>query len=102
MKTALYGKDANWGRIVCAVGYAGVPIEPTKVNLYFGTLGGEERLHLFKDGEPHQIDEVVAARILEEVDLEVHVDLGMGSEEVVMWTCDLSHEYVSINGDYRS
>lgn len=102
VKTAIYGKDANWGRIVCAVGYSGVDLDPTKVNLHFGVLDGSKSLHLFKDGEPHNIDEAVASEILEMEDLLIHVDLGMGTESMSMFTCDLSHEYISINADYRS
>ncbi|KAI8899136.1 hypothetical protein BC833DRAFT_550811 [Globomyces pollinis-pini] len=104
VKTAIYGKDANWGRIVCAVGYSGVDIIPEKVNLNFSALNSSVplSLHLFKDGEPHEINEEVASKILENEDILIHIDLGMGTEEVSMFTCDMSHEYISINADYRS
>ncbi|KAJ3043975.1 hypothetical protein HDV00_003502 [Rhizophlyctis rosea] len=103
VKTAIYGKDANWGRIVCAVGYAGIPITPESVNLHFGPGDGSlPALHLFKDGAPYDVDEAKAAKILEKEDLVIRVDLGLGSGKANMYTCDFSHEYVSINADYRS
>ncbi|KAJ3050379.1 hypothetical protein HK097_008670 [Rhizophlyctis rosea] len=103
VKTAIYGKDANWGRIVCAVGYAGVPIVPERVNLHFGPGDGTlDALHLFKDGAPFDVNEEKAAAILEKEDLVIRIDLGLGSAKAQMYTCDFSHEYVSINADYRS
>jgi glutamate N-acetyltransferase / amino-acid N-acetyltransferase len=103
VKTAIYGKDANWGRIVCAVGYSGVDINPMKVNLHFAAaLKPNLSLHLFKNGEPHELDENVASKILSNEDLLIHVELGLGTESFSMYTCDMSHEYISINADYRS
>ena len=96
VKTAFYGQDANWGRILCAVGYSGVPIRPEKVDLWL------EDLQLVRSGRPYDVDEERAARILEQVDITVQLDLGMGDAEVTVWTCDLSHEYVSINAHYRT
>lgn len=110
VKTALYGKDANWGRVLCAVGYTeGLPegsIDPAKVSVSFvsGAAPGGE-LKLLVDGEPVEggVDEAVAAKVLAEEDLEILVSLGEGGgEEVKYWTCDFSHEYVTINGDYRT
>ncbi|KAJ3182600.1 hypothetical protein HDU85_002701 [Gaertneriomyces sp. JEL0708] len=101
VKTAIYGKDANWGRIVCAVGYSGVPIQPEKVNLHVGG-GSEELLYLFKDGAPFDVNEEKAAKILENEDILVKVNLGLGKEGAKMYTCDFSHGYISINADYRS
>lgn len=103
MKTAIYGKDANWGRIVCAVGYSGINVDPKKVNLHFSSLNQTNlSLHLFKDGEPFDINEEIASQILDHEDVLIHVDIGMGKESVSMFTCDFSHEYVSVNADYRS
>lgn len=104
VKTAIYGKDANWGRIVCAVGYSGVFIIPDKVNLYLGARSDDRKndLHLFKDGSPFDVNEEKAAEILENSDLTITVDLGIGAEVASMFTCDLSHEYITINADYRS
>lgn len=102
VKTALYGKDANWGRILCAVGYSGVQVDPYKTNVSFIPTDGTEKLKLLVNGEPEAVDEERASEILELHDLEIAVDLGLGDGKATFWTCDLSHEYVTINGDYRS
>jgi glutamate N-acetyltransferase/amino-acid N-acetyltransferase len=105
VKTALYGKDANWGRILCATGYAeGVDsVVPEETSVSFVPTDGSEELKLLVKGEPEQVDESRAAKILEAEDLEICVRLSEKSgEEAVFWTCDFSHEYVTINGDYRT
>ncbi|RDW70021.1 arginine biosynthesis bifunctional protein ArgJ [Coleophoma crateriformis] len=113
VKTALYGKDANWGRILCATGYSqisepGQPINevpeivPEKTSVSFIPADGSAELKLLVNGEPESVDEVRAAEILEHEDLEILVRLGGGKEEAVYWTCDYSHEYITINGDYRT
>lgn len=113
VKTALYGKDANWGRIMCAAGYAlisdpGQPINdvpalvPEKTNVSFIPTDGSPELKLLVNGEPEQVDEDRASEILAMEDLEIVVRLGTGKESAVHWTCDLSHAYVTINGDYRT
>lgn len=113
VKTALYGKDANWGRILCATGYSqisepGMPesavpeIIPEKTSVSFIPSDGSAELKLLVNGEPEQVDEARAAEILAVEDLEILVRLGGGKEEAVYWTCDFSHEYVTINGDYRT
>lgn len=125
VKTALYGKDANWGRILCAIGYApGImpaarekqlnqtkQVIPTMTSVSFIPADGSEELKLLVRGEPEEVDEVRAKQILEMEDLEILVRLedsdkfpadGSESHESVMYTCDLSHEYVTINGDYRT
>ncbi len=96
VKTAIYGQDANWGRILCAVGYSGVPVTPANVDLWLGDL------HLVHRGRPHEIDEARASEILAREAVDITVDLGMGEESVTVWTCDLSHDYVSINAHYRT
>lgn len=114
VKTALYGKDANWGRILCAVGYTqgtspGTVI-PEKTSVGFKPVDGSAELKLLVNGEPEAVDEARAAKILEHEDLEIVVDLaggargeeGKGGEEALYWFCDFSHEYVTINGDYRT
>ncbi len=107
VKTALYGKDANWGRILCAIGYtpnlsnAGTVI-PEKTSVSFVPTDGGAELMLLVRGEPENVDEERAKIILEEEDLEIKVDLGTGTEESSYWFCDFSHEYVTINGDYRT
>ncbi|KAJ2242023.1 glutamate N-acetyltransferase [Coemansia sp. RSA 454] len=103
VKTAFYGQDANWGRILCAVGYAGVALDTNKVNMAIYPGDNSDPLVLVKGGEPLlPVDEARASEILKQEDMRVRVELGLGSEEARMYTCDLSHDYVSINADYRS
>ncbi|KAH3900150.1 probable Arginine biosynthesis bifunctional protein ArgJ, mitochondrial [Saccharomycodes ludwigii] len=109
VKTALYGEDANWGRILCAIGYSKLndikSLKPEKLNVSFVATDGSEpkELKLLINGVPNlDLDEKRASQILALPDLEILVDLGTGSEKCQFWTCDLSHEYVTINGDYRS
>lgn len=103
VKTALYGRDANWGRILCAVGYSDVEVNTAKTNVSFVPADGSAELKLLVNGEPQDVDEVRASEILEFEDLHIKVDLGTGGgQHASFWTCDLSHEYVTINGDYRS
>ncbi|KIM94933.1 hypothetical protein OIDMADRAFT_206758 [Oidiodendron maius Zn] len=113
VKTALYGKDANWGRILCATGYSlisepGLPasdvpeIVPEKTSVSFMPSDGSPELKLLVNGEPESVDETRASQILEHEDLEIVVRLGGGQAEGVYWTCDYSHEYITINGDYRT
>ncbi|EPS42272.1 hypothetical protein H072_3750 [Dactylellina haptotyla CBS 200.50] len=104
VKTALYGRDANWGRILCATGYAGVSsVEPTKTNVSFIPTDGSKELKLLVNGEPENVDEKRASEILDMEDLEIRVSLGTGAgQEAVYYFCDFSHEYVTINGDYRT
>ncbi|KAI5479805.1 glutamate N-acetyltransferase / amino-acid N-acetyltransferase [Pseudohyphozyma bogoriensis] len=104
VKTALHGQDANWGRILCAVGYSSpnFTIDPTKVTVSFIPADGTAELKLLVNGEPEVVDEVRAKEILEMEDLEIRIELGLGEESATYWTCDLSYEYISINADYRS
>lgn len=106
VKTALYGKDANWGRILCATGYtegADDSIVPEETSVSFVPTDGSPELKLLVKGEPQEVDEARAAQILEHEDLEIRVRLSeKGGEDAVFWTCDFSHEYVTINGDYRT
>lgn len=113
VKTALYGKDANWGRILCAAGYAlisppGQPINdvpeiaPEQTSVSFVPTDGSPELKLLVNGEPEQVNEERASEILAMEDLEIVVRLGTGKKSAVHWTCDFSHDYVTINGDYRT
>ncbi|KAJ5906809.1 Arginine biosynthesis bifunctional protein ArgJ [Penicillium subrubescens] len=114
VKTALYGRDANWGRILCAVGYTqGVKdgvVVPERTSVSFRPVDGSPILKLLVNGEPEAVDEERASVILQNEDLEIEVDLGggekgaagCGGEDAVYWFCDFSHEYVTINGDYRT
>jgi glutamate N-acetyltransferase/amino-acid N-acetyltransferase len=107
VKTALYGKDANWGRILCAIGYApgNTCVRPQQTSVSFVPADGSEELKLLVNGEPQAIDEARAAEILEMEDLEILVQLSNKEKDVgeaTVYTCDFSHEYVTINGDYRT
>ncbi|GAA5999508.1 glutamate N-acetyltransferase [Rhodotorula paludigena] len=104
VKTALHGEDANWGRILCAVGYSQPPfeIDPTKVSVSLLPQDGTAPLKLLVNGEPENVNEERASEILKEEDIEIQIELGLGDEQATYWTCDLSHEYISINADYRS
>ena len=103
VKTALYGKDANWGRILCAIGYtqglsSSNTVIPSRTSVSFVPTDGSEALKLVINGEPETVDETRAAQILAEEDLEILVDLGggadgTGEEEASYWFCDFSHEY---------
>ena len=105
VKTAMYGQDANWGRIVCAVGYAGVELDPSRVSLWFVDADNDSaagNLQLLKDGQPFQTDEDRATALVRRHDIHVRIDLGKGEHTATMWTCDFSIDYVKINADYRS
>ena len=95
VKTALYGKDANWGRILCAIGYTpGITegtVVPERTSVSFVPTDGSAVLDLLVKGEPEKVDEVRAAKILQDEDLEIRVDLGTGGEEASYWFCDFSH-----------
>ena len=97
MKTAFAGEDANWGRIVMAVGRADEPMNRERMSVRFGDLWAA------RDGRVSpEYDEAKMSAYVKRRELEVAVDVGVGRASAVMWTCDLSHGYVSINADYRS
>jgi glutamate N-acetyltransferase/amino-acid N-acetyltransferase len=96
VKSALFGEDANWGRIVTAAGYAGVPFDPDKVSIWLGDL------LVAAEGTGLVFDEERAKEILEGREVAVTVDLNQGDADGVAWGCDLSYDYVRINGSYRT
>jgi glutamate N-acetyltransferase / amino-acid N-acetyltransferase len=96
VKTAFYGGDANWGRILAAAGRAGIDIDPNKACLWF------DDLQLVANGTPLNYDEKRANAIAAQPEVAVRLDLGLGSAEATIWTCDLTHDYVNINGHYRT
>jgi len=101
VKTALFGQDANWGRILCATGYAGVALDPTRTSVSFVPTDGSPELRVLLNGEPESVDEARAAEILAMEDLELVVNLGTnGGFAATYWTCDLSHE-VSLRETFR-
>lgn len=100
VKAAFYGEDANWGRIACAAGYSGAQFDTAKVNLRLQSVAGE--IELMRDGSGLVFDEEAAKQILQEREIFINLDLGSGEYQATSWGCDLSHEYVNINADYRS
>ncbi|HVO43737.1 MAG TPA: bifunctional glutamate N-acetyltransferase/amino-acid acetyltransferase ArgJ [Aggregatilineales bacterium] len=96
VKTAFYGGDANWGRIFMAAGRAGIAFDPARLSLWFGDL------QLVDKGMPLAYDETQANALAASKEVKVTLDLGLGGADFVVWTCDLSHEYVTINGHYRT
>lgn len=99
-KAAIYGHDANWGRILCALGYSGVSFLPDKVELFFESAAG--RIAIYRDGVAADYSETKATQILSEPEVRVIVDMKAGSFEATAWGCDLTYDYVKINADYRS
>ena len=100
VKAAFYGEDANWGRIACAAGYSGAQFDTAKVNLRLQSAAGE--IELMRAGSGLVFDEEAAKQILQEREILINLDLGSGEYQATSWGCDLSHEYVNINADYRS
>lgn len=100
VKAAFYGRDANWGRILCALGYSGVPFSPESVRVSFRSAAGE--IAVCENGMPLPFDEQKASSVLDRPEVLVLVDLGGGNGTGRAWGCDLTCEYVRINGDYRS
>lgn len=99
-KAMIYGHDANVGRIMCALGYAGVDFDPDKVELF--CENDEKRIQICKGGLLTDFDEEEATEILSSPEVRVVVDMKMGDEEATAWGCDLTYDYVKINADYRS
>lgn len=101
VKTAVYGGDPNWGRVLMAAGNSGVVLDPTRVALWFAGDGGAE-FQVVAGGTPLPYEEAQAAGIFACTNLTVHLDLGMGNVEATAWTSDLTHEYVTLNAHYRT
>ena len=100
VKTAVYGNDANWGRILCALGYAGVDFNPEKVDLYIESVDG--KIKLAEDGMEADYSEEYATKILSGKEVCVIIDMKMGEAMATAWGCDLTYDYIKINADYRS
>lgn len=99
-KAAIYGHDANWGRILCAMGYSGAQFDPEKVDLFFESAAG--RMQIIKDGVAVDYSEEEATKILSEPAVTAIADIKMGDAQATAWGCDLTYDYVKINADYRS
>lgn len=100
VKTAMFGEDANWGRVLSSLGATGIAFDPLKVKLTFTSQKGA--IKVLENGQPVNFDEGLAKKILTEKEIYIVAQLGEGDQEATAWGCDLSHEYVKINGEYRS
>ena len=100
VKAAMFGADANWGRVLCAMGYSKAPFRPEYVDVSFQSCAGE--IMVCKHGEQLNFDEDVAKEILSQKEVVISVNLNEGSHEAECWGCDLTYDYVKINGDYRT
>ena len=99
-KAAIFGHDANWGRLLCAMGYSGADFDPEKVDLFFESAAG--RMQIIKDGVAVDYSEEEATKILSEPEVTAIADIKMGDARATAWGCDLTYDYVKINADYRS
>ncbi len=96
LKTALFGNDANWGRIIAAAGRAGVDIDPDLMDIYLGDMA------MLRSGNPEKFDEAKARQIMGKKEIDITVNLHLGADSATVLTCDISHDYVKINADYRT
>ena len=117
VKAAMFGSDANFGRFLCAMGYSGIDFDPDKVSIWFTSkkdskryfdnyddfqVHGENSIQVYKDGVPLNFDEAKAKEIMSEQAVEILVQCGEGNASGTAWGCDLTYDYVKINGDYRT
>ena len=100
LKAAMFGADANWGRVLCAIGYSGADVDVTKVDVSFRSAKGE--IVVCKDGAGVPFSEEIAKEILLEKEIEIIISVGDGPYSASAWGCDLTYDYVKINGDYRT
>lgn len=100
LKSAMFGADANWGRVLCAIGYSGANIDVSKVDVSFKSAKGI--IGVCKNGAGIDFSEDIAKTILLEKEIEILISVGNGSGSAVAWGCDLTYDYVKINGDYRT
>lgn len=100
VKTAFFGNDANWGRILSAMGASGVDFDPNQVKISFKNDTGE--IKLFENGLPVEFDEDFALKILKQEEIKILIDMNRGLESIIGWGCDLSFDYVKINAEYRT
>ena len=100
LKAAMFGADANWGRVLCAIGYSGAAVDVSKVDVSFQSAAGT--IEVCKNGAGVEFDEDQAKKILLEKEIGILVGLNSGTESASAWGCDLTYDYVKINGDYRT
>ena len=99
-KAAVFGADANWGRVLCAMGYSGVCFDPDQVNIAFESCAG--RIDVCGSGRGLPFDENLAKEILTQHDITIDIGMGVGAAQCTCWGCDITYDYIRINGDYRS
>ena len=99
-KCAIFGADANWGRVLCAMGYSGADFDPDKVDVHFASAAGD--ILVCSQGRGVDFDEDLAKKILTEHDIEINITMGEGEASCTCWGCDMTYDYVKINGDYRT
>jgi len=99
-KAAIFGCDANWGRVLCAMGYSGESFDPEKVRVCFASDAG--RVAVCENGRGLDFDEELAKRVLTEDEIVIHIEMGEGDGRCVCWGCDITYDYIKINGDYRT
>ena len=99
-KAAVFGCDANWGRVLCALGYSGASFDPGHVGIQFSSAAGT--IDVCESGKGLPFDEVLAKKILEEPEVIINIQMGEGYDQATAWGCDLTYDYVRINGDYRT
>ena len=100
LKAAMFGADANWGRVLCAIGYAGVPLDVDRIEVRFESAGGN--ILVCENGAGVAFSEEKAKKILLEKEIYILIDLHQGEAGATAWGCDLTYDYVKINGDYRT
>ena len=100
LKAAMFGADANWGRVLCAIGYSGADVDVNKIDVSFKSVKGE--ILVCRDGAGVEFSEEKAKEILLEKEIDIIVDLNSGEYSSTAWGCDLTYDYVKINGDYRT
>jgi len=100
LKAAMFGADANWGRVLCAIGYSGAKVNVGKIDVSFKSNAGE--VLVCKNGNGVDFSEELASKILSENEIDILISLGKGKQGATAWGCDLTYDYVKINGDYRT
>ena len=96
----MFGEDANWGRVLCAIGYSGADVDVQKVGVVFRSAAGE--VTVCENGAGVPFSEEKAAEVLHEKEIDILITLGDGAASATAWGCDLTYDYVKINGDYRT
>ena len=99
-KAAIFGADANWGRVLCAMGYSGAEFDPETVDVSFASAAGD--IAVCEKGRGLPFDETKAKKILTEHDVEIRISMGTGAGTATCWGCDITYDYIKINGDYRT